>query len=443
MDEQAALVSARLEQITKHLSSFTYNLLSPMHFGPTAPAATIGFILLAMAAIGTLTSTVYLCLVFVAAARHRRRTVRAQSDADTIDVAALPAVCVLKPVHGLEPHLYENLESFFRQDYPAYEIVFGTRSPDDPALTVVNQLRSKYPYIPVRIITSGHPEWPNAKVWSLDKMIASTRCNHLVISDSDVLVAPDFLRNVVAPLLRPENGLVTCLYRGIPDNGFWSEVEAIGMSVEMVSGVIVANMLEGMKFALGAVMAVRRDALEKIGGTSITADHYSDDFVLGQLVAQAGYRVVLSHHRVGHVLFGATFRSTFKTQLRWAKSTRYSRPLGHIGEGLTYGTPYGVLALVGGMLAGVPLLGIAAAVWSIASRMLQAQEIGWHLVGDSRALRHSYLFPLRDLLGFVVWAGSFLSGSSFTWRGEQYRFTPGGRIVPANRKVEVVEEVTT
>ncbi len=414
-----------------------------MYFEPTAPAATIGFILLAIAAIGTLTSTVYLCLVLVAAARHRSETAAAQCNADAVSLAALPTVCVLKPVHGLEPRLYENLESFFRQDYPAYEIVFGARNTDDPALTVVDQLRNKYPYVPVRIITSGHPEWPNAKVWSLDKMIASTRCNHLIISDSDVLVAPDFLRNVVAPLLRPENGLVTCLYRGIPDKDFWSGIEAIGMSVEMASGVVVADMLEGMKFALGAVMAVRRDALEKIGGISITADYYSDDFVLGQLVAQAGYRVVLSHHRVGHVLVGGSFRTTFKAQLRWAKSTRYSRPLGHIGEGLTYGTPYGVLALLGGALAGAPLLGVAAAVWSIASRMLQAQEIGSQLVGDSRALRYSYLFPLRDLLGFVVWAGSFLGGSSFTWRGEQYRFTPGGRIVPANRKVEAVEEVTT
>lgn len=405
-------------------------------------AAVFGFILMAIAAIGTLTSTIYLGLVLVAAARHRRVAARAQATAGAVDPSALPTVCVLKPVHGLEPRLYDNLESFFRQDYPAYEIVFGTRTPEDPALTVVDELRQKYPYIPVRIIYSGHPEFPNAKVYSLDKMIASTRCNHLVISDSDVLVEPDFLRNVITPLLRPENGLVTCLYRGIPEDGLWSEVEAIGMSIEMPSGVVVADMLEGMKFALGAVMAVRRDALEKIGGIAITADYYSDDFVLGQLVAQAGYKVVLSHHRVGHVLVGGTFRSTFNAQLRWATSTRYSRPAGHIGEGLTYATPYGLLALLAGFVGGSPALGIAAAVWAVVARMWQAQEIGWKLVGDQRALRRCWLYPLRDLIGFAVWVGSFLGGSSFAWRGELYRFTPGGRIVPATRKIEALETVT-
>lgn len=404
-------------------------------------AEIFAFILLAVAAIGTLTSTLYLGLVLVAGARHRRRTAHAQAAADAVRASDLPKVCVLKPVHGLEPRLYQNLESFFRQDYPSYEIVFGTRSPEDPALEVVDALRRKFPYIPVRVVYSGEPEWPNAKVYSLDKMIASTRCNHLVISDSDVLVAPDFLRNVIPPLLRPENGLVTCLYRGIPDDDLWSEVEAIGMSVEMPSGVLVADMLEGMKFALGAVMAVRRDALERIGGIAITADYYSDDFVLGQLVAQAGYKVVLSHHRVGHVLVGGNFRNTFNAQLRWAKSTRYSRPAGHIGEGLTYATPYGLLALLAGFIAGEPLLGIAAAVWAVVGRMWQAQEIGWNLIGDRRALRRAWLFSLRDLIGFVVWVGSFLGESSFAWRGERYSFTRGGRIVPATRRVEVAEEV--
>jgi ceramide glucosyltransferase len=408
----------------------------------TETTSVFGFILMAIAAIGILTSTVYLGLVLVAAARQRRLAERAQAAVDYVKMPDLPAVCILKPVHGLEPRLFENLESFFRQDYPAYEIVFGTRTTEDPALTVVDELRQKYPYIPVRVIYSGEPEWPNAKVYSLDKMIASTRCNHFVISDSDILVAPDFLRNVITPLLRPENGLVTCLYRGIPAKGVWSEVEAIGMSVEMPSGVIVADMLEGMRFALGAVMAVRRDALDKIGGISMTADYYSDDFVLGNLIAQAGYKVVLSHHRVGHVLVGNTFRNTFSTQLRWAKSTRYSRPAGHIGEGLTYATPYGLLAVIAGFMMGNPLPGVAAALWTFVARTLQAQEIGWNLIGDRRALRRAWLYPVRDLIGFFVWAGSFLGGSSFAWRGETYEFTPGGRIIPATRKAEALEEVS-
>src|SRR5437667_893432 len=129
-------------------------------------------------------------------------------------------------------------------------------------------------------------------------MISISSNDYFVISDSDVEVGPDFLRNVIPPLLDPKNGLVTCVYRGVPAQSFWSSLEALGLSVEMSSGVLVADMLEGMRFALGAVIAVRKDALAKIGGIGTVAEYYSDDFELGNRVWKAGYRVLLSHHVV-------------------------------------------------------------------------------------------------------------------------------------------------
>lgn len=407
--------------------------------------AAVNILLLSLSAIallGTATSTVFLAMVLLAARRHRAGAARLQELTACVPEPLLPPVAVLKPVHGLEPRMEDNLESFFRQDYPDFEIIIGTRTADDPALVVVDKLRRKYPRVRVNVIYSGTPEWPNAKVFSLDKMIASTQREYFVISDSDIRVEPDFLRHVVSPLMDSQNGLVTCLYRGIPADGFWSEVEAIGMSVELPSGVIVADMLEGMKFALGAVMAVRRDALEKIGGIGATADYYSDDFVLGNLIEAAGYRVVLSHHKVGHVLVAGTFVNTFKTQLRWAKSTRYSRPSGHIGEGLTYATPFGLLALLAGIATRNPWAALAIFGWSILNRIVQALAVGWGVIRDRRILSRFWLYPLRDFLGFFVWVGSFLGGSSFAWRGELYHFTPGGRIVPACREAEVPEEVS-
>src|SRR3954453_9803857 len=295
---------------------------------PIATVANIWRILLLVALVGITASTVFLCLVIVAAERYRRRSSVAAKIARDRSRESFPSVTVLKPVHGMEPRLEENLESFFLQDYPNFEIVFGTRSEEDPALQVVDRLRRRYPSVPVRVIFSGQPTWPNAKVFSLNKMIASSSTDHFVISDSDILVKTDFLRNVISPLLDKQNGLVTCLYEGVPADDFWSHLEALGMSVEFPSGVMVADMLEGMEFALGAVMAIRRDALDKIGGIGATAEYYSDDFVLGNLVAQAGYTVVLSHHQVGHVLTTQTFAQTFKTQRRWMQSTRYSRPAG-------------------------------------------------------------------------------------------------------------------
>ncbi|MGE5111972.1 MAG: bacteriohopanetetrol glucosamine biosynthesis glycosyltransferase HpnI [Acidobacteriaceae bacterium] len=393
-----------------------------------------------LAWLGTVSSTVFLLLALLAAVRFHTKARKWQNRVDRTEPGELPPVTVLKPVHGAEPNLDENLESFFLQDYPEYEIIFGCRDSDDPALDAVDRLRAKYPTVPVRVVLSGHPAWPNAKVFSLSKMIAASRTNYFVISDSDIRVRPEFLKNVIVPLLKPENGLVTCMYRGVPAPDFWSKLEALGMSIELPSGVITADMLEGMRFALGAVMAVRRDALERIGGIAETKDYYSDDFVLGNLVAEkAGFNVVLSHYtRVGHVLTAQTLRRTFQTQLRWMQSTRYSRPKGHLGTGLTFSVPFGLLGLIcAGSLKMWPA-GIALCLWSYLNRVIQAVAIGWGVVGDKRALAGALLYPLRDLLGFLVWIGSYLGGDGFVWRGEKYRFTQGGRIVPASRELDKV-----
>jgi ceramide glucosyltransferase len=240
--------------------------------------------------------------------------------------------------------------------------------------------------------------------------------------------------------LNPKVGLVTCLYQGIPASGFWSQLEALGMSVEMPSGVMVADMLEGMKFALGATMAVRRDAMEAIGGIRETADFYSDDFVLGNLIADAGYEVGLSHYKVGHVLTVRSFQRTFGDQLRWMKSTRFSRPWGHVGSGLTYAVPFGLLALLLSLghehriHAGEALFAMA---WL--NRTLLAVVVGWGVVRDPRSLWLCWLYPLRDLLGFCTWVASF-TGNKFVWRGEPYEFGQEGRITPVQRSLDFLSD---
>jgi ceramide glucosyltransferase len=387
---------------------------------------TLGLVLYILAAVGTFTSTVFLGLVFVAVARFRRglpAKVRQVSE-----VGGLPFVSVLKPLHGMEPRLRETLRSFFQQEYPKYEIVFGARAGDDPALAVVDELRREFPSVPVSIVYSGAPQWPNAKVYSLEKMLAVAKSEFAVISDSDVTVPPDYLRNVTAPLLDSKIGLVTCVYRGVPVTGGWAVIEALGMSVDMTSGVLLADMLEGMKFALGPTMATRKDVLTKIGGIGATAEFYSDDFELGRMVAEAGYHVELSHHIIEHMVVDSSFGPSLEHQLRWMKSTRFSRPLGHIGSGLTFAVPFGILGLIGGALMGTPEAGLILFVWSLLNRILQSVTVGWLVVRDRKTLSLCWLYPVRDLFGFLLWVLSF-SGGDFEWRGEKYQFQKGGRIV--------------
>lgn len=392
-------------------------------------------VLLAAALLGSLSSTIFLVMVLVAAWRYRRLAHAGRNRSISIAESSLPPVTILKPVHGMEPRLSENLASFFQQEYPDFEIIFGARAADNAAFRVAEELRQRYPQVKCKIILSGFPTWPNAKVFSLDKMIAASANDYFVISDSDVLVAPDFLRNVIPPLLDPKVGLVTCPYRGISAGDFWSTLEALGMSVELPSGVMVADMMEGMRFALGAVMATRRDALDKIGGIASTADYYSDDFVLGNEVWAAGYKVVLSHHIVGHVLVPRSLPQTFGDQLRWMKSTRYSRPKGHLGTGLTFAMPFGLLGMASATALGNVGLGVALLAAAYFNRLIQSIAVGWGVIRDARALRYCWLYPLRDLLGFFTWLGSYTS-RRFFWRGEVYRFSDGGKIVPQQRPAE-------
>lgn len=334
----------------------------------------------------------------------------------------------MKPVCGLEPNLEENLASFFQQDYPNFEIVFGARDAADPALEIVRNLQRRFPAVNVKFAFSGEPNHPNAKVCSLQKIYAAAAGDYFVISDSDVKVAPNYLHDVIRPLLDSTAGLVFCLYRGVPTQGVWSRLEALGMSVEMTSGVIVAGLLEGMKFALGPTMAISRDVLEAVGGFPVLADYCADDYVLGHAVDESGRKVVLSPHIIDHSANHRSFKGSILHQVRWMKSTRFSRPKGHIGTGLTFAMPFGILGLATGLASGHSLLGLSLLGWAVLNSTLLSLVVGWGVVRDPRALRHCWLYPVRDLMGFCFWCASFV-GRNIVWRGIRYRLEFGGKMV--------------
>jgi ceramide glucosyltransferase len=380
-------------------------------------------VLLVASCIALLCCSGFLGLVVVAAVRFRRQRATA-----VVPASQFPAVSMLKPLCGLEPNLEANLATFFDQDYPAYEIIFGARNNADPALAVVRSLAESHPGVPVRIVLSGEPDHPNAKVCSLMCMYESASHDHFVISDSDVHVTPSYLREVIAPLLDERNGLVTCVYRGVPTGGLWSRLEALGMSVEMTAGVIVANLLEGMKFALGPTMATRRDVIDSIGGFGVLADYCADDYVLGNRAYESGRTVVLSGHAIDHVVLNRSFRDSIVHQVRWMKSSRFSRPKGHVGTALTFAMPFGIIGLLAGILADQTAIGVALLAWAVLNRVLLSIAVGWGVVGDRRSLMQCWLYPVRDLMGFCFWAASFV-GTTIVWRGERYRLKAEGRMV--------------
>jgi ceramide glucosyltransferase len=380
------------------------------------------YLFLALAFIGTFSSTVFLGLATVGAIKFRREAAR-QSKA--IPDSSLPPVSVLKPVHGLEAQLKENVESFFRQDYPDYEILFAADTADDAALNVVHEVCTRYPHIRSRILVTGAP-WPNPVVYSFHCLAEAASHDILVTTDSDVEVGPQYLREIVPPILDSEVGAVTCVYRGKNAAGFFSGLTAIGMSVEMTAGVLVADLLEGMKFGLGPTTVVRKDSLASIGGYSALKDYIAYDFAIGNMIAKAGYRIVLSGHVIDHVVNQRSFLQMWRNQLRWAQTTRYSRPKGHFGSGLIFAMPYGLL----GFFAAAGLrhwaLGLFLLAVAVVNRLVEAWLIGGRIVRDRQIRRAPWLYPLRDLLGFAVWAASYLN-LRYVWRDSRFELR-GTRI---------------
>jgi ceramide glucosyltransferase len=388
----------------------------------------MSYVLFGLACFGVVTSSVFAGMVLWAVPRFLRER-RAALAALAARPGFTPPLTLLKPVHGSEPGLEAHLATFFEQDYPEYEILVCARTENDAGLETARRVAARYPNIAAKFLsTGGEPDYINAKVASLELMEAEAAYEILVISDSDVRVSPDYLRAVALPFADEKVGAMCCPYRGVAaEGGFWARLEAVGMSVEMTSGVLVARMMEGMQFVLGPTMAFRRDAIRRMGGFAVTADYCADDFVLGNETFKLGQTVVLSTHAIDHMVINSTLCPSLKHQVRWMKSTRFSRPKGHFGTALTFGLPFGILAWSTAAWIGHPLWGLAVFAWSVATRLALAIAVGGMVVEDRSWFGLLVLYPVRDLMGFGFWAASYW-GRRILWRGRVFELLPGGKM---------------
>lgn len=329
-----------------------------------------------------------------------------------------PPISILKPLAGLDLSLEPNLRTFFEQDYPKFEILFAVRTLEDPAVAVAEKLIEEYPQIPARVIITGEPPYPNAKVYSLSCMLAAAAYDLVVMSDSDIRVGEDLLKTTAAEFADPQVGIATCPYRAVPGASFWSRLEATGMNTDFLAGILVARMLEGMHFAVGPTIISRRSVLESIGGFDRLKDYLAEDFVMGRFAFQAGHSVILSSYVIEHHIGSSDFRHNADHRLRWVRSTRRSRPLGYLGQVFTMPLPLSIFAVAMNPTwwPVIPIaIGLrAACAYLISVRVLRA-KLNWALL------------PLEDLAAFCFWLAGFF-GNTITWRGRDYRLRGDGRF---------------
>lgn len=338
-----------------------------------------------------------------------------------IDIAQGPhPVTVLKPLHGAEPRLYENLRSFCLQAHPDYQLVFGVREENDPAIAVVYRLCEEFPQHPITLMIQPRVHGANFKVSNLINMLSCAQHDWLVLADADISVPTDYLTRVTAPLADRDVGIVTCLYHGIPGPSFWSRLGRLFIDDWFAPSVRLSHAFGSTRFAFGSTIALRRDALRTIGGFEALRDTLADDFWLGELTRRAGLRTVLSEVVVGTDVGESSLAELWTHELRWLRTIRSIAPAGFAMTFVCFTTP---LLLIGlGMAPGWVTMSLA--LLSGGARVL-LHFLQRHTSDEAFAWHEVLLIPLRDTLLLLEWAAA-LAGWQVRWRGQVMHARGGG-----------------
>lgn len=355
----------------------------------------------------------YLVGATIAGARFARRGIALP--------AVLPPVSVLKPLHGAEPGLYDNLLSFVDQDYPTTQIAFGVRSPADGALPAVRAVMRERPQSDIALVVDPRAAGSNLKVANLENLLPAARHDVLVLADSDMRVGRDYLAAVTAPLQDPGTGAVTCLYKGVSTGGLWSELGAMHINYGFLPSALVGAMLGAGSGCFGATIALRRGVLDRIGGFAPLRNELADDHRIGTAVRACGFAVVLSRYLVENRVSEPSLAALWRHELRWARTVRAMAPAGFAGSVLTHST---AIAAIAAVCSGMSTAGCTFLVLTCALRWAAAAALGGMLGLPAGKL---WLLPVRDALSFAVFVGSFC-GRSVAWRDQLFQVKPDGSM---------------
>jgi ceramide glucosyltransferase len=368
---------------------------------------------LPLAVIALLASCIYCLLALTAALGRKCRRAAPER------CGPAPGISILKPLSGLDEGLEANLRSFFEQNYGRFEILFAVRNALDPAAQVARRLMDEYAHVDARLIVTGEPPYPHAKVFSLRCMLRDAKYGLVAMSDSDVRVGNDFCQALATDFSDPELGLVTCPYRAVGGADLWSRLEAAGMNTDFHAGVFTALMLEGATFAVGVTIAARRRLIDAIGGIERVKDFIGwEDFMLGRIASEEGFKVAFSSYVVEHRIGTQTARANLAHRLRWARTNRCSRPVAYVGQIFVHTLPIAAFscAAVHALwpLGALAVVLRAACGWTVSSALLGA-SVPWLLI------------PAQDFLALAFWFAGFF-GSSIEWRGQCYELNRNGTV---------------
>jgi ceramide glucosyltransferase len=373
-------------------------------------AAILGWALLALAGLGTL----YMLAVSLVFRRFfaRREPPRRRSD----------AVTLLKPLHGVEPLLEANLASLLAQDHDGpIQLLCGVQRRDDPAIAAVAALRAGHAAATIDLVIDPARHGASGKISNLVNIMGAATHPILILSDSDIAVAPDYLARILAALDTPGIGAVTCLYRGRGDAGFWSRLGAAGLSYQFLPGAVFGVAFGLARPCMGSTIAMRRDTLDRIGGFARFADVLADDYAIGEAVHALGQTVAVPPMLVTHASAERSLGDLWRHEVRWAATVRGVVPGAYAGSVIGMPAP---LALLGALLAPAHAMGAGLLLASLAARALVAMAVDRQAGARTAPL---WLLPMRDCLTLAIFVASYFT-RSVDWRGQRLRMETDGRI---------------
>ncbi len=360
-------------------------------------------------------TTVWTVAGVAAVWRVRRRAAARRAD------GPLPPVSVLKPLRGVDEDLEANLRTFFEQDHPDHELVFGVEGADDPALAVVRRLRREYPNTRARIVVHDGGRGINPKVSNLRAMMEAVAHDVVVISDSNVAVAPDYLSRMASELGDPRVGVVTSMFAGAGERTIGAALENLHLNGAVAAGAALPTDLLDHPVVVGKSMMFRRSVLERLGGLESVANVLAEDYVMGRMFHAAGYEVRLCPQPIRNVNARTTVRAFFDRHVRWGMIRLRMKPVAFVLEPLTHPLFVALLAPLFGMTGAGPVL------WALALTLVRDGVQWLTLRGPQGLLRALPLFPLRDAVVLAAWATAFFR-RHVVWRGNRVRVSAGTRL---------------
>jgi len=331
-------------------------------------------------------------------------------------------VSILKPLHFEDPVLEQAIESFLMQRYTgAVQIVFGVQDAADPAIAIVRNLRRRYPGADIELVIDTDLHGTNSKVSNLVNMSHCAKHDILVVSDSDIVVPPDWLTRITGALATDGVGAVSCLYAGKAEANGWSKLSAMGATYEFLPNVVAALCFRMATPCFGSTIAMRRPTLERIGGFRAFANKLADDYEIGRAIRAHGLTVAIPAFVVTHSSVERSLKDLYLHEVRWNRTTRIIAPLGHAGSVITRPLPLALLACVMTSFA-VPVVGLLGL--ALLARLILKTSIDRKFATYAGPV---YALPASDIVSFSMYLASFFA-EDVHWRGSRFAVTTSGAL---------------